>query len=155
MRRAVVDTNVWVSALLSPTGGPGRVLEALEAGEFIFVTSEPLLAELAEVLRRPRIARKYLLTDSGVDAFVSRLRRRAILMPVSGAVHLCRDPDDDLVIETAAVGQANVLVTRDDDLKGDPELVRLLRAAGLDVLSVRRFLAELDDPAAGLPHTRD
>ena len=65
MPRAVVDTNVWVSALLSPAGRPARVLEALEAGEFVLVTSEPLLADIA-VVGRP-VARLWVST-TGTDS---------------------------------------------------------------------------------------
>jgi putative PIN family toxin of toxin-antitoxin system len=51
--RALVDTNVWVSALLNPHGFPAKVLEALKTDQFELVLSEPLLAELLEVLSRP------------------------------------------------------------------------------------------------------
>lgn len=64
-------------------------------------------------------------------------------MAVRGIVHLCRDPDDDVVIETAQNGRADALATRDDDLKRDWDLVRLLRAEGIQVLSVRQFLDAL------------
>jgi uncharacterized protein len=151
--RVVVDTNVWVSALLNPAGAPARVLAALEARRFILVLSEPLLIELAEVLARPRIVRRYHITQAMADAFVARLRRRAVIVPVIGTLTLCRDPDDNVVIETAAVGPADMLVTRDDDLKGDADLVRVLAAGGIEVLSVRRFLAALDDGALGEPQS--
>ncbi|GEM_PF-119789 len=144
MRQAVIDTNVWVSALLNPAGPPARVLAALEAGKFSLIASELLLTELREVLARPRLARKYHSTSAIANEFTSRLRRRATVVPVTSSLQLCRDPDDDMVIATAALGQANVLVTRDDDIKDDSDLVRILRAAEIEVLSVRQFLVELD-----------
>lgn len=55
--RVVVDTNVWVSAVLNRSGSPALVLAALKTRRFALLTSEPLLAELAEILTRPRIAR--------------------------------------------------------------------------------------------------
>jgi putative PIN family toxin of toxin-antitoxin system len=121
------------------------VLAALEAGRFVLVTSEPLLDELGEVLSRPRILRRYPLAPDAATALGSRLRRRAEIVRVQYAVHLCRDPDDNLVIETAALGRAELLVTRDDDLKGDLSLSQALAAGGIAVLSVRRFLAVLED----------
>ena len=57
--RAVVDTNVWVSGFLNPHGAPARLRLAYRQGKFIAVTSEPLLAELAEVLTRPKLTSKY------------------------------------------------------------------------------------------------
>ena len=53
-------------------------------------------------------------------------------------------PGDDIVVETALTGRADALVSRDDDLKGAPELVAILEQQGVAVLTVRRFLAELD-----------
>jgi predicted nucleic acid-binding protein len=55
---------------------------------------------------------------------------------------MCRDADDDAVIETALVGQADALVTRDDDLKS-PELTIALEAHSLAVLTVRHLLVRL------------
>ena len=141
--RTVVDTNVWVSAVLNPAGPPAAVPAALMLGRFTLVTSEPLLAELAEVLVRPRFVERYRVTAPDIGRLLALLRERAEVAPVAGTVHLCRDPDDDVVIETARNGAANTMVSRDDDLKRDWDLVQLLAAEGIEVLSVRQFLARL------------
>ncbi len=143
--RVVVDTNVWVSVLLNPAGAPASVLAALQARRFTPLVSEPLLSELAEVLTRPRLARKYGITPEDAAALVSLLRRAAETVPVIGEIELCRDPDDNIVIETALRGRADMLVTRDEDLKGDWEVAAVLSSAGIAVVSVRRFLAALDE----------
>lgn len=108
------------------------------------ITSNPLLVELRDVLRRPRISRKYRITISLADAFIARLRRRCIVVPLTGTLQLCRDPDDNMVIETAVFGEADSLVTRDDDLKGDNELLAVLSAGDIQILSVRNFMAEVE-----------
>ena len=141
--RVVVDTNVWISAVLNPAGPPSEVPAALHRERFTLVTSEPLLAEIAEVLARPRFARKYGVTASDITRLLTLLRERAEVVPVTGTVHLCRDPDDDVVIETARTGAAKAMVSRDDDLKRDWDLIQLLAAEGIEVLSVRQFLARL------------
>lgn len=145
--RAVVDTNVWVSAILNPNGAPARVKAALEAQAFTLIMSMPMLTELADVLMRPRIAHKYGVTQPDVAELVVLLRRAAVVVPVSGTEQLCRDPDDDVVIETALRGQADMLVTRDDDLKRVPELANILTAAGIAVVTVQRFLDALNRQA--------
>jgi uncharacterized protein len=122
--RVVIDTNVWISAMLNPAGAPARVREALHADRFRLLLSEPLLVELAEVLARPRIARKYGITNADIVELITLLRRRAEMIPVVGDLRFCRDPDDDVVIETAIRGRADALVTRDDDLKNAPEVAR-------------------------------
>jgi putative PIN family toxin of toxin-antitoxin system len=53
VRRVVVDTNVWVSALLNRDGYPAQVLSAFQARRFILVFSEPLLDKLTEVKAEP------------------------------------------------------------------------------------------------------
>lgn len=64
-------------------------------------------------------------------------------MNISGGLHLCRDPKDDLILETAIVGRARYLVPRDEDLTRDLDLVSALRGYGIDVLTVARFLEQL------------
>lgn len=57
--RVVIDTNVWISALLNPHGAPARLIRAFREGVFEVAASEPMLHEIEVVLRRPRIWRKY------------------------------------------------------------------------------------------------
>ena len=52
---AVIDTSVWVSAFLNPDGYPARLTKAGRTGNFLIVSSLPLLDELHEVLLRPRV----------------------------------------------------------------------------------------------------
>ena len=73
---------------------------------------------------------------------------RSVLVFPPGQLRLCRDPDDDVVIETAVVVGADVVVTRDDDLKGAPEVVAFLGEFGIPVRSVRQFLAEIAERSA-------
>ena len=122
--------------------------EALDVGRFTLVTSEPLLTELADVLVRPRIARRYGITDGDIAELIISLRHLSIYVPVLGDLQLCRDPDDDVVIETAIRGRADVLVTRDDDLKDAPEVADVLATVGIAVVTVRRFLRLLDEVIA-------
>ena len=147
--RAVIDTNVWISAVLNPIGPPAAVRAALQRKQYVLVISEPLLTELALVLARPRFARRYGVTSEDIIELVALLRARAETTAVSGTLQLCRDPDDDLVIETALNGRADVLVTRDDDLKGAADVAAVLARRGIAVLTVRRFLTALETEETG------
>jgi uncharacterized protein len=142
---AVIDTNVWTSAVINPAGRPARVFEAYKAGWFELVTSDPLTEELADVLSRPKVARKHGRHPGRAKELAETIQEGAVVVEVSGEVALCRDPDDDAVIETALKGGAHVLVTRDDDLKADSEVVRALEQAGVRVLTVTHFLAALEE----------
>jgi putative PIN family toxin of toxin-antitoxin system len=92
----------------------------------------------------PRITRKYPIQSADVPEFLQLLIRRSQIVVPTGAVRECRDPDDDLILETALVGQAQYAVTRDDDIKRDRDLIEHLRAHGVTVLSVQQFLDKLD-----------
>src|SRR5687767_8550681 len=111
----VIDTSVWVSAILTPSGPPGRIVRAFVEGRIQVVMSEYLFAELGEVLERPRIKRRHTDRDDASE-LLSLLRSRARMVVTSGTIHACRDAKDDLILETAIVGQAQYLVSRDEDL---------------------------------------
>jgi putative PIN family toxin of toxin-antitoxin system len=140
---ALIDTNVWVSAFINPAGHPAQLRQAWYEQRFEVVVSPPLLDELADVLTRPRITRKYPILDTDVSEFLVLLLQRARLVLPTGRIHECRDPDDDIVLETAILGDAEFVVSRDDDLKGDRDLIERLRDRGVEVVTVQQFLDRL------------
>lgn len=144
MIRAVVDTNVWVSALLNPTGAPARLLEVFVRGAFVAVLPEMVLHEIRDVLGRDRIRRRFALESVDVDGFVAMLGERAEIVVISGQAMGCRDPKDDAVLEAAVAGNADLLVTRDDDIKRDQALLDQMKARGVTVVSVAAFLRLLE-----------
>jgi putative PIN family toxin of toxin-antitoxin system len=143
MRLVVIDTNVWVSALLNREGFPARIKDAWISGEFEVVLSSPLLQEISEVLHRPRIKDKYGLVEDEITQFIELLLRRGVLVAIGGQVKLCRDQRDNIFLETAITGGAGYLISRDDDLKGDSDLTGQMRALGVEVITVSHFLSVL------------
>src|SRR4051794_2451443 len=89
--RIVVDTNLWIRALL---GGPSTlpVLEAWQAGKFLVVISQPLLDELQEVSQRPRLRRG--IDPAQAEALVEQLRWRGQWVEATAVAPRCRDPKD-------------------------------------------------------------
>lgn len=136
----LVDTNVWVSTLINPHGYPARLKAAWAQGQFEAVVSILLLDELAEVLARPRIRIKYGLDDQEISEFLRLLAARSRRVTPQGQLHVCRDPDDDLILETALLGQASYAVSRDDDMKRNQDLIAQMEAHGVKVLSVQQFV---------------
>ena len=141
---ALVDTNVWVSAFINPAGFPARMHRAWLDNKFQVVVSLPLLDELSDVLTRPRITRKYPIQATDVEEFLQLLIRRSQIVVPTGTVRECRDPDDDLILETAILGQVRYMISRDDDIKRDLDLIKHLQSHGITVLSIQLFLAKLD-----------
>lgn len=98
--RIVVDTNVLVSALLTPGGGPGALLAAIDAGDVTVVSSERLVGELDEVLARDRF-RRWVAVERARE-YVASIRGRAELIDDPEAVpRVSRDPDDDHLVALA------------------------------------------------------
>lgn len=139
--RAVIDTNIWVSSLLNPFGFPAKLRKSFEDGAFLAIISEPMLAELADVLSRPRIKDKYGITDGDIEELLILIEERSEHVMLSENVTICRDKDDNLVIETAIKGEAEHLVTRDDDIKFDKSVSAFLLQHNVSVVSIAKFLS--------------
>jgi putative PIN family toxin of toxin-antitoxin system len=137
---ALLDSNVWVSAFLKPTGPPGKVVGYWQKEDFRVVTSLSQLSEIIEVLGRSRLSRRFRYTAEEVELFVRLIAARADVVPTFGGLKICRDPDDDEILEAAIQGKAEYLVTRDDDLKRDLDLIKMARRNGVRVVSIRMFL---------------
>lgn len=140
----VIDTSVWVSAFLNPAGYPARLIASGKDGRFAVVSSQPMLDELQDVLRRPRIRRIRNITSEEIDTFVASVSAVAQLVSITGGLQLCRDPGDDIVLETAVCGAAKFVISRDEDITRDPDLALMLRQHGVEVMTVNRFLGLLD-----------
>ena len=140
---AVIDTNVWVSAFLNPLGFPAPLVKAGKGGAFLIACALPLLDELHEVLLRPRIMKIRQSTATEVETFVTSIGAVVQLVPVSGELKLCRDPDDDIILETAIRGNAAYVVSRDEDVTRDLDLIEHLRERGIATITVQRFIDQL------------
>jgi putative PIN family toxin of toxin-antitoxin system len=142
--KAVIDTNIWVSALLNPFGFPARLRKSFERGEFQVVISTPMLEELAEVLNRPKIKNKYGITEDDIQELLILIEERSSDVLLSGDIDICRDKDDNLIIETAIKGRATFLITRDDDIKFDKKILSFLMQYSVTVIPVAKFLTLLN-----------
>lgn len=111
--RIVFDTNVIVSAALLAGSVPRQAFDkALEEGKILI--SVPALLELAEVLSREKFE-KYLLEEERMR-FLIALLKEVELVEVTEEVAACRDAKDNKFLELAISGQADCIVSGDDDL---------------------------------------
>jgi putative PIN family toxin of toxin-antitoxin system len=130
--RAVLDPGVLVSALITPTGTPAKLLAAIRSGSFELIVSPLLLEELKLVLLREKF-RRYV--DLGVvDQYLELLRRDAVLAadPAEPPPIQCTDPDDDYLIALAHSCSAALV-------SGDGHLLEL--AGEIPVFTPSEFLA--------------
>ena len=113
MTRVVFDTNVIVSAVLFNNSVPGQVfIRALDHGTIL--VSEALARELADVLDRDKFDRYVSREDR--DEFLASLIRESAMTEIKESIHVCRDPEDNRVLELAINGNAEFIVTGDTDL---------------------------------------
>lgn len=117
MLRAVVDTNVVVSALLW-RGAPHKLFGLVESEDILLFTSRALVSELSDVLARRKIARAVRATGKNADALVAEYAALTRLVkPRRLRARVSRDPDDDAVIACALAARASLIVSGDQDLR--------------------------------------
>ena len=136
MPRVVIDPGVLVSALISRTGAPARLLRHWLDGALDLLVSPALLSELESVLARPKFGRYF--TQGEAAAFVALLRERGLeLSDPEEAKKRSRDPADDYLLALAERGAADVLIS------GDRHLTELVEAPVL-VLTARELADRLE-----------
>lgn len=148
MIRAVLDANVFVSAILAPEGTPASVLRAVRENRFRLVVSVAILREVGRVLSYPRLVRRHGLSGESIRSFLATISGAAFLTPGSLRLRVAaEDPDDDRYLECAVEGLAYYLVT------GDAQLLELREFESTSVVSPRACLGILDreSPRAGSP----
>lgn len=121
-----------------PNGTVGPVITRLRDGDYTLVYSAPLIDELLEKLALPRIREKYHLNDQDIDDLLALIALRGELVTPTRKVKICRDPKDDMFIEAALAGNAEVIVT------GDEDLLTLKEFETVRFVTPRAFLALLD-----------
>ncbi len=138
MERAVLDTNVLVSALLSRRGASFRLLRLVARGEFTLSVSVPLVLEYEHASRA--VARKAGLTFAEIDDVLDYICRESehgeifyLWRPVLG------DPPDDMVLEVAVESEARFIVTH--NIRHFERAVEF----GIRAVTPRNFLVEIGE----------
>ncbi|MEX0708139.1 MAG: putative toxin-antitoxin system toxin component, PIN family [Woeseia sp.] len=131
--RLVVDSNVLISALLTPDGTPRRTLNQLAADGSTLLFSNATFAELAVRLSKPKF--DPYRTAEQMDSFLDWLAELAEWVEPAFQVEACRDKDDNKFLAVALAGEAELLIT------GDADLLVLDPFEGLPILTPAGFLA--------------
>ena len=116
--RVIVDTNIIVFGLISPTGPPGKIVDVLLQGFLVPVMSPATLAELEAVLMRPRL--RTLFERAGIEAteFLAEFRELAEIIEPTPTDIPVRDENDRIFLELAvARPPVDFLITGDRDFE--------------------------------------
>jgi len=130
--RFVVDSNVLISAALRTTSPPARLIDAMSNAAAILVFSEETQAEFAGRLMKSKFDR-YVSTALR-EKFLAQVDAVSEYVFIANRPMGCRDRSDDKFLETAVSGQADCLVS------GDNDLLRLHPFQGIPVLQPAQCL---------------
>jgi putative PIN family toxin of toxin-antitoxin system len=132
--KAVIDTNVWISALIG-RGYPKKIKDCLNARLFQAVYAQELFAELVEVLSRPKHAAKIQATE--IYKLLQLIEEVAILVELSQIENINRDVKDNMFLACAAVSDSDYIVS------GDPDLVDLVCYKNTKIVTPAQFVTIL------------
>ena len=142
--RVVLDTNILVRAnpKVSPQGLARDLLLTIVSGPHVLVLSSAILVEVQRVLTYAHVQARWPLTAKAIEQYLVFLEASGVLaeLPeVSPAV--VSDPDDDPILQTAIVGHADILCTRDEAFRHEV-VERVCTAHGITILDDITLLQE-------------
>lgn len=135
MIRIVLDTNLFVSALLKSGSNPDRIIQLVRDEKVLLLISDSICYEISGVLAYPKIRKRLTLSDEELITFVKLLDTVAIITP--GTLNLPQldaDPDDTKYLVCAVEGRADFIVS------GDHHLSDLVVYRGIRIVTPADFL---------------
>jgi uncharacterized protein len=136
--RLVIDTNVFVSGLISGAGSPAQILKAIQQRRVSHLVSDPIVEEYLRVLDYPQIRKFKKITDEFVADIAAYLVYQTERIELESNIKLSPDPDDNVFLETAVDGRADLLITND---KAD--LLSLGKVEGVPIVSAKEAVSRL------------
>ena len=134
--RILLDTNILVGALITKGTPPDRLYRRWLRSEFDLVTSGVQLAEIENVLTRPRLRR--FIRAGEAEAIVGNIQTRALVFHQLPSVNLSHDPADNPILATAIAGKANLIVSGDKK-----HVLALEEVRGIPIVTARDALKRL------------
>ena len=139
MIRAVLDTNILVSALITKRNSPPlQLYKAFVTQKFLLITSPSILAEVEDVINREAIIKYHKLSPEHRKTIVEQLLKLCYVTlesVKSEKIIIERDPKDDKFLHAATEACADYIVS------GDNDLLNLKIYEGIKILSPNEFLA--------------
>jgi uncharacterized protein len=137
MIRAVLDTNIIISALL--WGGLAQqIFNAARDERFVALLTGVLLVELTTTLSRDKFAEQLIRRKLTVDSIIEQYRAAVLFVdPAEVPADVVRDPKDQAVLACAVGGQADFIVS------GDKDLLVLSSYKNIAIVDARQFLERL------------
>lgn len=133
--RVILDTNLWISYLISKRL---RKIDALfDENGVTLIFSEELMEEFIEVAQRPKFGKFF--TSADLENLLALFDVYGEWVQVVSSVDLCRDAKDNFLLALAKDGKADYLIT------GDQDLLIIKKFEDTDILTYAEFEIRLDD----------
>ena len=130
VRKAVFDTNVYISALITKGGRAEQAWLLAIEGKIEVYTSVPIVTEMAQKLRK-----KFHWEDNQIRAAIRHIAKIAQVVKPEVKLNVLADKPDNRILECARHAGAEYIVT------GDRHLLRLASFEGIKIVSIADFLA--------------
>ena len=132
-RKVILDTNLWVSFLI--TRDMSFLDEYVKSGKVKLIFSKELIEEFIAVAYRPKFAKYF--TNEDIENLLDVFNYLGILINVTSNIKICRDSKDDFILNLAIDSKANYLVTGDKDLL---EIKKIKRTKILTIKELEELL---------------
>ncbi len=132
--RVIIDTNLWISFLISNQYNQLDLLISSKNCTLIF--SQALLDEFIEVARRPKLEKYFALSD--LETLIKTINDFAVFINVTSKVEFLKDAKDDFLLSLSVDGNADYLIT------GDKELLEVVNYNETKIISITQFLRKFD-----------
>jgi uncharacterized protein len=132
--RVVIDTNILISALLSVSSPPARLIGLWRQGNFDLLFADEQMQELMRVTRYPKIRQR--LSPALAGRLINEVRDLAVMVAPLPFVSISPDPFDNYLLAIASAGHADYVITGD---KRDLLIFDVFD--GAKIVTVRDFLA--------------
>lgn len=138
--RIVLDTNIYVSALMKPTSIPGKLLKKIiEDNSFEIVISELICEEIQRVLFYPKIRKFIMGSDEDIKHWIQGIGiiSHMVIPIIHEEIIIYDDPDDDKFILAAIEGKAKFIIS------GDKHLLKLKKYQNIQIISAQEFFSQI------------
>ena len=134
--KVVLDTNIWVSAII--WGGiPDQILLLREQQKITIAMSQELLDELESTFNKRKLIPKLQALSLTVPTIINLIQESVIFYPIQKLnVRELRDADDNIILATAIAAESDVIIT------GDQDLLILFEYQGIAIRTAKDFLNE-------------
>jgi|AntRauMFilla1563_2_1112583.scaffolds.fasta_scaffold00973_5 hypothetical protein len=128
--KVIIDTNIWISLIISKKVNEQELL--LYSKEIRLLFSEELIQEISQTIKKPKLSKYF--QSAGIEDMFDAFDPFIDMIEVSSQVSICRDSNDDFLLNLAIDGNANYLLT------GDLDILSLKKIGNTQVVKISDFL---------------